>query len=225
MSSAWRQDVLKHLWYSVWGLATLVLLFMVIFLSAELIELGGDPMEALTPGPGENAAGPAARPTSTVGEGAVELYFPAADGTGLEAVERTMSLTDSTVENCRAALDALIAGPQQGAMAQALPASVQVRAMYLLDDGELVVDFSREIWSGQARFSSAALEGQMAFSVVNTLTQQSLQTAADPRVGEVRFLIEGAAPTDAFPAHLDLSTPLGPDRRWVKGGTAGRDAN
>lgn len=225
MSGAWRQDVLKQLWFSLWGLATMVLLFMVVFLSMELIKMGGDPVAALKPGAGAAEQQAAARPTSTIGENEVELYFPAADGSGLEAVGKVLSLTDTTVENCRAALEALIAGPQDATLVQALPATVRVRALYLLDEGELVVDFSREIWSGQARFRSAALEAQMAYAVVNTVTQQALQSASDPRVREVRFLIEGAAPTDAFPAHLDLSAPLAPDRRWMTAGSAGRDAS
>lgn len=223
MSKAWRQDILKQFWYAVWGLLTLVLLFMVVFLSMELIEMGGDPLEALTPDATQSTQQSAARPTNVIGENQVDLYFPSADGSGLVAVPKVLSLTDSTVENCRTALAALIEGPQDPALAAAMPQTVQVRALYQLD-GELVIDFSREFWSGQTRFRSAALEAQMAFAIINTVTQQTLQSAADPHVREVRILIEGATPTDAFPAHLDLSAPLGPDRRWMTGGATGRDA-
>ena len=66
-----------------------------------------------------------------------------------------------------------------------------MRGIYLLEDGELVVDFSGEIVSEHLRFSSAAMECLMIYGVVNTLTQDALRGPEDLPVRRVRFLFEG----------------------------------
>jgi germination protein M len=144
----------------------------------------------------------------------VTLYFGSADGRTLTPEKRSMEYSDSTVENCRRALKALIAGPRE-APAPILPGSTQIRALYLLDTGELVVDFSREIISDQIRLKSASLESLLVYGVVNTLAQEALQTKKQAPVRKVRFLFEGAPPQESFPAHIDLTDPIVPDPRWT----------
>jgi len=216
MNEADRRGILKKLGVAVWALFTLVLVFCVVLLTREIVQEGGNPFESFQ----APAAGPAETPApareNTMGAAQnVPLYFASADGRILIPETCRLDIGDSTVENCRQALQKLIAGPHNP-LTPVLPPSVKVRALYLLPEGELVVDFSGEILSEQMRFKSASLEALMAYAVVNTLTQPGLQAKQDPPVRSVRFLFEGAPPQEAFPAHVDLDAPLAPDPRWIE---------
>jgi len=128
-----------------------------------------------------------------------------------------MDLSEDTIENCRIAIKAMIQGPR-GVLARVLPENTQVRALYMLESGELVVDFSHELRGLKSeRKASTSSEGLMAFSVANTLTQPALAGSGDAIVESVRFLMEGSPlPQGPFPGHIDLSEPIRPDARWNK---------
>jgi spore germination protein GerM len=216
MNGAGRRDILKKLGVALWAMATLVLLFCVLLLVREMINRGENPFESFRAAPAGSIAEPAAaRPAAPGGTREVQIYFGSGDGRYLAAETHTIEYSASSVENCRQALQRLIAGPRD-LLTPVIPASVKVRAIYLLDDGELVVDFSGEMLSEQLRFKSASLEALMAYAVVNTLTQSALQAEQDPPVRRVRFLFEGTPPQEAFPAHIDLSAPLTPNARWIE---------
>ncbi len=218
MKASTRQDIFRKLGLAIWSMVTLVLLFCVILLVNEMLKGGRDPLALLRPEPKPQAASPAAQsqPETPAGTRDIVLYFAAADGRGLAAERRAIECGDSAVENCRQALKELIAG-SKGGLAPILPSNVQIRGVYLLENGELVVDFSRELISEHARFTSADIESLMAQGVVNTLVQAPLQGKADAPVQRVRFLFEGSPPYETFPAHIDLSEPIAPDPAWLAG--------
>lgn len=62
------------------------------------------------------------------------------------------------------------------------------------------------------------MEALMVFGIVNTMMQPPLQGEDGLTVKQVRFLFDGGAPQEIFPAHIDLSEPLVQDRRWVQAG-------
>ena len=223
-SSRFRKNALRTLFMSAWAMVTLVLLFMVVLLVQEIAKSGGDPLDALTlvaPEDARTAPRATANRSASTGSRNIELYFASPDGEALQIETRAIATTESTVENCRAALDALIKGPQSEA-APVLPPSASVKALYLLPEGELVVNFSRELQSEYGRLSSAALESLLAQGVAHTVAQAALQNAMDPKVRKVRILIEDAPPTEAFPAHIDLGAPVAPDSQWLAPSAAAR---
>lgn len=155
------------------------------------------PTEAPSATPGESAGGPSTAPTTVpattaptataapVGTMTVRAYFMLGsftDNPGLAPVLRTVPETKAVA---RAAMTALLAGPQ-GAELEASP------AMYtgipdgtrLLDvtiaDGTATVDLSAEYAGAKANFQSATADAQ----VVYTLTQF-------PTVKRVRILVAG----------------------------------
>ena len=215
MSKEYRRNIFWQLILSVWGMATLVLLFCVILLANEMSKSGESPLSALTP---EQPATLTAKETRhvehTLGPREVMLYFADETGGALAPEKDTVDFSDSTALNCRAALEKMIAGPRDR-LTPILPASVHVRGVYLLANGELVVDFSGEIVSQQLHTTSALMETLMVQGVANTLAQDTLRGGNDPAVRCVRFLIEGAQPEESYPAHLDLSQPLRPDPAWI----------
>ena len=212
-----RRDVMRSLLLALWAMFTMVLFFMVVLLVRQMLETGGDPLAALRPEPAARAPEsekPARPAPAKLGNREIVLYFGTADAAALASETQTLEYSASTVENCRSALEALIAGPRD-ILTPVLDASVKVRALYLREDGELVVDFSRELQSKHTRFKSASLEALMLYAIVNTVTQSTLRAGDDPAVRTVRILIEGMPPTDAFPAHLSWDAPVAPDMRWV----------
>lgn len=215
MSRGNQPDSVRQLFMALWGLGTLILLFVVLLLVGNLMKTGQDPFDAIRPREKAATAPTAPRVAASLGQRPIKLYFADAEGKTLEAEERAVDFSDSTQENCRHALDQLIAGPQGGARSAVFPAQVALRAVYLLDSGELVLDFSRDLISAGARFKSATFEALLVYAVVNTLTQPTLQAKGGLPVRQVRFLFEGAPPQEGFPAHLDLSAPVRPDATWL----------
>lgn len=214
MSRNFRWTVMQKLMLSLWAMGTLVLLFVVVLLVREIAANGRDPIGALQLTEEEQAErAPVARTTS-VGTREVLLYFSAPDGQSLATEKRVLAFSNSAVENCRTVLAALIEGPQAGT-SPILPKTVKVKSLFLLEGVELVVNFSRELQSEHARFSSAALESLMVQGIVQSVTQSALREGEGARVSRVRFLIEDAPPSEAFPAHIDLAEPVAPDAHWL----------
>ena len=195
---------------TAWGMATLVLLFCVIFLVYEIVQRGQNP--------GVNTLLRISSPHTDNREGApsttrdIQLYFATADGSGLTPESRRIEIGSSTVENVRRALNALIEGPRD-VLTPVLPPSTKLRGLYLLAEGELVIDFTRDLEAGHIK--SAWAELLMVRSIVSSAIQPALNGRGAPPLTRVRFLFEGSPPQDTFPAHIDLTDPVYPDRAWI----------
>lgn len=208
-----RASFFKRAAFTAWAMLTLVLAFCVVLLVYEMVQQGQNPLAISNEPIPQETLKPAAEEEKTELR-EVALYFADQDARSLVPENREIPASRYTVDTCRAVLEELIAGPQ-GQLTPILPPSTQVYAMYLLEDGELVVDFSIDLVSRQKR--SAAAEALMTFGVANTLTQAAVQGAGDGSVRAVRFLVEGAAPDKSLSGqqHLDLSAPIEPDSRWL----------
>ena len=216
MSRGHQPDSVRQLFMALWGLGTLILLFVVILLVGNMMKSGQDPFDAIRPiEPKTQTAQTIPRTVASLGQRAIQLYFADAEGRTLIPEERVIEFSDSTQENCRRALELLIAGPQDATRAAVFPAQVPLRALYLQESGELVLDFPHELISAGARLKSASFEALLVCAAVNTLTQPALQAKGGLPVRQVRFLFEGTAPQEGFPAHLDLSAPIRPEAAWV----------
>lgn len=214
MSRNFRLTVMQKLVLSLWAMGTLVLLFVVVLLVREIAANGRDPIGAFQLTEEEQAQRAPANRTTSVGTREVLLYFSAPDGRSLVTEKRVLAFSNSTVENAKTVLAALIEGPQTGS-SPILPKTVKVKSLFLLEGGEMVINFSRELQSEHARFSSAALESLMVQGIVQTVAQSAVHEGEAPRIGRVRFLIEDAPPSEAFPAHIDLAEPVAPDAHWL----------
>lgn len=206
MNQDGRRSPVEVFLLSVWALFTLVLFFCVALLVREMMRSGRDPLEAVrAPSPKIPAAG-ADTPATSLGPREIEIFFASADGRTLAPEKRAIECGNSTIENCRAALSALIAGSQTG-LTPLLPPNAKTRALYMLPEGELVIDFSSEVKMAHARLKSASLEALFAYGVTETVSQSVLQGTEGGSVRRVRLLFDGE-PQDTFPAHLDVGGPL-----------------
>lgn len=208
MNTEERSVLLRKVLVVTWAMATVVLLACVGVLAWEITQRQELPattaaeLDAIPAAPSQGA-GPLQE---------VQLFFSSPDGMNLAAEPRRIEVTDSTTENCRRAIAALIAG-SLASNAPILPPDTKLRALYLLDQGELVVDFSREL---ELRHPKSALaDGLLVNGLVATLTQPALQHAQSGAVRRVRFLLEGSPPQESFPAHVDLSQPVYPGGGWL----------
>ncbi len=205
-----RNSILRHAGLALWGMFTLVLLFTVVLLAYQLVQLGKSPWNI---GLDQVIAGDVITPARNQDLSQdVTLYFGDAAGMRLVAEKRGVELTESTLQNCRLALDELILGPR-GELTPIFPEVTQIRALYILDEGELVVDLSRD--AIPARRTSAGMEMLMLQALANTLTQPMLRGQGGPTVTRVRLLLEGAPVSESLTEHVDMTSPYGPDRSWI----------
>jgi spore germination protein GerM len=214
-----RKRIFTRLGLAVWAMATLVLCFVIAILVNEMLRNGQSPLASFKNAvQTEDNAAPAKPQSSTgpAGTKEIQLYFCAENGQGLAPEPATIEFAASTVENCRRAIAGLIGGPRQNGFSPILPANARLRGLYLLDSGDLVVDFASEVALAHARLKSAGMEAMLVCGIVSTVTQPALQGQDKAAVKRVRFLVEGAPPTDGFPSHLDLSQPITPDPGWIQ---------
>jgi hypothetical protein len=216
MSEARTTQFLRQAFMALWAMATVVLVFAVALLVYELFESGRHPLPPVTESAAPDTPTRSMMPDAPPRERPVTLFFAGSDGLRLAPESRALALGDSTQENARLVLEALVNGPRETARVPILPPTVKVRHVYLLESGELVVDFSSDLRFDPTRPKSASAECLMVYGIVNTLAQEAVAGANDRRITRVRVLFEGSPlDDDAFPEHLDLADAVWPDRSWL----------
>jgi len=220
MDSPEKKSIVRRFGLMIWAWATLILCFVLVLLVNQMLSEGRVPLDALetdTDAMPETAEHVQTSQES-YGTREVSIFFAAEQGHVLATESSVIEYTPRTVENCRRALQQIIAGPKQEFLLPLLPEQTRIRGLYLKQDGELVVDLSTEMLLAHHRPRSAEMEALMAFGIVNTMMQPQLQGEDGMTVKQVRFLFDGAVPQELFPAHIDLGDPLVQDKRWVQAG-------
>ena len=127
------------------------------------------------------------------------LFFVSEDGARLVPIERVVPYGDGLLEQARRILEAEIASAP-APLLSALPAGTKVRAVYVSEQGEAFVDFSRELVAAHPGRSLNEL--LTVYSVVDALT------ANLPAIHAVQLLVDGRE-VDTLAGHVDLRRPLG----------------
>lgn len=207
MSSTQPRNILRTALLSIWGMITFVLVCTLGLLIYELYRQGESPLEI--------ALGTKPAPVSSYEfkqndqvQNEVQIFYASRSTSSLSSELRRIHLTGSTVDNCRAALSFLIDGPTSSTLAPIVSNKTKLRGMYLLENGELVIDFSRDLEAGHIK--SATAELLMVEGITKTLFQPLLKGNRGIPVSSIRFLFEGAPYRKSFPAHVDLSDPIRP---------------
>lgn len=161
---------------------------------------------ATDPGTSEGALAPAAAEGRRL---PVDLYFPGADGR-LHPERRDLAAPDDPVEQARAVLAALLAGPEDPELMPVFPAGwaeVEVAAVLLGPDGVLLIDLHAP--ERDAPPPSGSLQEMVTvYSLVNSV---ALNVPAARRVA----LLWNGTQRQSFAGHLDTSRPLAPDPSLV----------
>lgn len=135
----------------------------------------------------------------------VDVYFSDQEGLHLKAEDRSIR-TGPLATEAREALDELIEGPENDSFASPLPDGTRLLGLRV-EGKTATVDFSRELVENHPGGSS--FEIQTVYSIVNTLALNF------PEIEDVQILVEGKK-TDTIAGHIDVTLPLGPDRKIIR---------
>ncbi len=206
-----KPSMFRKVFFAIWGMATLILFLTVGLLVLEMSQRGQDPLTIISETEPPQRVEIVTSDQDTVFKN-VLLYFSNANGHDLVPERRSVRITSSTADNCKRALQELMSGPRDELLS-IVPSGTAIRAAFLLDNGQLVINFTRDI--KVCALSRASAEARRVYGIVITVSQSELAGKDGKRVNSVQFLVEGTVQTDQFPAHFDLSEPITPDPRWI----------
>lgn len=132
----------------------------------------------------------------------VMLYFSDAEGMNPAFEDRRVTRKNSVVLQIREVLTALAEGPQSRHLERVMPDTTKIRAVYLLDEGLVYVDFTSELRDGH--ISGTTGERLTVQCIVNTLCEL-------PGIKRVKILIQGEE-VDTLKGHISLVEPLSASR-------------
>jgi hypothetical protein len=156
-----------------------------------------------SPSTGVSAAtGTAAPPSAELPTWVVRLYFPGQDGL-LYPEAREIHAVDDAQARLRALLAALLAGPQDPALAPPLPQGVEIDAAFLSPAGVAYLGLRSQQHDTPPSMGSQA-EMATVYSLVDSVALNL------PAAQRVVLLWNGAQP-ESFGGHLDTSHPLSPN--------------
>ena len=214
MSRTRKRSYVQRTVFVAWAMLTLVLLFCIALLVREMVRREQVAKDQTRPVPlFPTPAISKSPPRSELESREIHLFFATPDGSALEIEPRNIPHGPYTADNCRRALEELARGPRAG-LYPIMPPSVELRAVYLLEDGVLVVDFSRELLLDLEKQTSVAVEALLVYGIAATVTQPALRGSRDVPPTRLRILVEGAQPHKSFETHLDMSGLIAPDANW-----------
>jgi spore germination protein GerM len=164
-----------------------------------------------TPTPEETTSDAISFPTAPndgVAHITATLFYGTEDGQGLVGVRREVPLGAGRVEQGRQILMLALTPPPAGYVS-VIPRGTTLRAFYVTERGEAIVDLSQQVSSGHSGGTMAELLTVSA--IVNDVT------ANLPAVQRVTILIEGKQ-ADTLAGHVDLRRPLTRDTSLVRSG-------
>jgi hypothetical protein len=218
MNAEDRQSFVKKALLGLWAMVTVILVIALGLIVVTMVREGQNPFPT-PPAPAKADATETAAEADPLSETRREipLFFASEDGRLLVPEIRRLIVGEDTIANCHTALDALFGGPDGVLTPVAVPGT-QVRGIFLMEYGELIVDLSMETISGLRRQPSVSSEMLFMQSVVHTLTSPELLGTDAGAVTHVRFLIEGASAEESFQdAHCDWASPMARDPHWLAG--------
>lgn len=130
----------------------------------------------------------------------ITLFFLSDEDNLLHPEEREIYANELTVFEAKHAIEELIRGSSEGALAS-IPLGTRLREMYITRERIAYVDFSRELTDNHG--SGTAAEAATVFAIVNTLTRNF------ESIERVSILIEGNE-RETLNGHVDLTRPLLP---------------
>ena len=135
----------------------------------------------------------------------IVLFFPGTEDDLLHAETRTVVPIEAAEDRAKLCLEELFRGPSPGLLA-AVPEGVQVREVYILEDGTAYADFS----SGLAgKLNGSTREILTVYAIVDTLAVNF------PALKRIGILVDGSL-QESLGGHLYTGRPLLPDFQYVE---------
>jgi hypothetical protein len=137
------------------------------------------------------------------------LFYVSSGGTRLAPADREVVFGEGPVEQAKRIVEAQVAPPPAGTVS-AIPPGTQLRALYLLADGQAYVDLTREV--------AAAHPGGTLNEILTVYTIVEVLTTNLPAITSVHLLVDGRE-VETLAGHVDLRRPLRPNPLWVNNDT------
>ena len=149
---------------------------------------------------------PAAPPTQTAPAGtpavpriSATLFFGAADGRGLVAVQQAVPLAEGTVAQARALIEAQLTARPPAPLVATIPEATKLRGLFVTAQNEAFVDLDATVRDKHPGGSMNELF--TVYTIVNVITTNLRD------VQSVQLLIDGRE-VDTLAGHVDLRRPL-----------------
>lgn len=126
------------------------------------------------------------------------LYYVSMDGTRLAGVDREVSYSEGSTALAQQIVNAQLA-PVPAGLVSAIPLGTTLRALYLTEKGDAIVDLSKE--ASTAHPGGSLNELLTVYTIVNALT------ANLPAVKSVQLLVDGKQ-VDTLAGHINLRKPF-----------------
>lgn len=136
----------------------------------------------------------------------IKVYFSDEDGILLKAEKHKIEKGDVAFE-AQKAMEALMGGPENVALGNTIPQGTRLLGVRV-EGSTAIVDLSPEVIQNHPGGSSGEL--QTVYSIVNTLTLNLHE------IKDVQILV-GGKKEDTIAGHIDITLPLGPDKKIIKG--------
>jgi spore germination protein GerM len=134
------------------------------------------------------------------------IFYVGDQGTRLVGVDQEVPFAEGREQQAREIVAAEIAPPPEGQVSP-IPAGTAVRAVFVTDNGEAYVDFTRPI--SDAHPGGTTSELLTVYAIVNALTTNL------PAITSVQILVDGRE-VDTLAGHVDLRQPLAQNLDWVQ---------
>jgi germination protein M len=133
----------------------------------------------------------------------VTLYFAGRDADGLVAETREIPVREGIVNEVKAVMAAMLAGPEDGGAVSAIPMGTAILQVFWVEDTEtLYLDFNKGITTGDG----STAEYYTITTIIRTIG------ANFPQAGRVQLLVEGY-PVETLAGHYGVSKPID-IRKW-----------
>jgi len=126
------------------------------------------------------------------------LYYVSMDGTRLTGVDREVSYSEGSMALAQQIVNAQLA-PVPAGLVSAIPLGTTLRALFLTEKGDAIVDLSKE--ASTAHPGGSLNELLTVYTIVNALT------ANLPAVRSVQLLVDGKQ-VDTLAGHINLRKPF-----------------
>jgi spore germination protein GerM len=155
------------------------------------------------PAPPSEAPPPAAQttpaPAPAVPRITATLFFAAADGRGLVAVQQEVPLAEGAVAQARALVEAQLTAAPPSPLVSAIPVGTKLRGLFVTSRNEAFVDLDATVRDKHPGGSLNELF--TVYTIVNAVTANLRE------VQSVQLLIDGRE-VDTLAGHVDLRRPL-----------------
>jgi spore germination protein GerM len=159
-------------------------------------------------GESDPATSPAAENADSSRRIQATVFYLTEDGSALAPITREVPYGATPAEQARHIVAVQVAKAPDGKVSP-IPATTQVRAVFIGAKGEAYVDLSPEVSS--ANFGGSLDELLAVYAIVNAITTNL------PDVKAVQILVDGKE-VDTLAGHVDLREPITRSDAWVRKG-------